>query len=592
MQSFAKQVNVLWNRVSRASIVAALRGVEAPTTRNYAVKRGPLKLPLKEFKIGPTGHLKNMKMEDDKSELSDYLEEKFENNPELTVEQWDNLKSDLFGFPLGNGKSVNRVNVDSVILKEIVRIENVGLGKSFYESQNHKTSVILTDYVLKLFIKTDYIQVEQFEDFVIDFASKVLKDDEASGPTQNIHWQALESLARTRVWREMVEKYVTEEKFPDSRSSVAAVTAFVLRALQEKDYDLVWQLVQGKLFNMEFDVLRGNIREELASCYEKFNCNWINHCEVVREEKGEEVAELAMEKLFIYLRTVGRYAGKETKAALLEYYKQSKSRTARLSSVNKGACKTCKTEMEMRVISQQEMDMVKEALLTFVIKKKDIYQNTDPKELHRFLELLEKEKGIRPFDIVIDGLNVSLAPVPKHLRSWKNQSRNLHDTVKFFHDRDHRVLVIHRNDIKKTPHYDIINSMSTVVTLGKVTQDDPYMILAALHSGSGCKVVTNDHLRQHYACIAQGSVDLAKLFSEWQLAHQIRISGFAGYSGAVNKNQVTSADPVFIWPITHCLAAEQARPFWHIPIMPTDTRHGFNVPTTWLCVGPSTLNEE
>ena len=371
-------------------------------------------------------------------------------------------------------------------------------------------------------------------------------------------------------------------------------SAFVLKALDEKDIVKVWQQMNEKQFNLRFDKLRENVPEDLASCYEKVNCNWIKHCEVVREEEGEKVAEVEMEKLFIYLRTVGRYAGMETEAALLEYYKQSRSRTAMVSSLHKGVCKTCKTELEKRVITQQEMDMMKDAVLEFVIKKKDVYQSTDPKELHKFLKQLEKEKSIRPFDIVIDGLNVSLAHhhlYQEHLQSWKNNSRNLYETVKYFSDKDFRVLVIHRHHIKETHYYKFINRMATVVTLDQVTQDDPYIILAALHSGSGCKIVTNDNLTQHYASLAKGSPDLAKLFSEWQLAHQIRIHSFLGYSGAVTKQEVKSADPQFIWPINHCLVAEQARPFWHIPIMPTKTRHGFNIPYSWLCVGQHKIKE-
>ena len=69
------------------------------------------------------------------------------------------------------------------------------------------------------------------------------------------------------------------------------------------------------------------------------------------------------------------------------------------------------------------------------------------------------------------------------------------------------------------------------------------MILAALHSGSGCRVVTNDYLRQHYVSLARGAPGLAKLFLDWQVSHQIRIAVFLGYSGAKHDKQVTSADP-------------------------------------------------
>merc|ERR1719186_751600 len=98
----------------------------------------------------------------------------------------------------------------------------------------------------------------------------------------------------------------------------------------------------------------------------------------------------------------------------------------------------CRTVLGRREITQQKLDMLQEALVDFVIEKEDIYQNTNPQEFDKFLKLLNTEKKLSPFDIVIDGLNVTYAVSPQHLQ-------HLHDTVKHFSDKGCKVMVIHRD---------------------------------------------------------------------------------------------------------------------------------------------------
>ena len=78
------------------------------------------------------------------------------------------------------------------------------------------------------------------------------------------------------------------------------------------------------------------------------------------------------------------------------------------------------------------MERLQQAVLQKVIRKEDIYCNTNPKELKAFLNCIDDQIEKKPFDIVIDGLNVSLGHVPNHLKSQRNIQMNLLDTVSFF----------------------------------------------------------------------------------------------------------------------------------------------------------------
>lgn len=55
-------------------------------------------------------------------------------------------------------------------------------------------------------------------------------------------------------------------------------------------------------------------------------------------------------------------------------------------------------------INEKEFQLVKNEFMNKVVKGKDIYQKTTPEEWQRFERVIEEN---RPFDIVMDGLNVA-----------------------------------------------------------------------------------------------------------------------------------------------------------------------------------------
>ena len=71
-----------------------------------------------------------------KNELSVYLGKKLDATNFLTAVQWENLKSDILGFPMASGNTfVNKSNVDSVLCAEICKQENISLAQCFYAAQ-------------------------------------------------------------------------------------------------------------------------------------------------------------------------------------------------------------------------------------------------------------------------------------------------------------------------------------------------------------------------------------------------------------------------------------------------------------------------
>lgn len=55
------------------------------------------------------------------------------------------------------------------------------------------------------------------------------------------------------------------------------------------------------------------------------------------------------------------------------------------------------------------------------------------------------------------------------------------------------------------------------------SEDDPFLLYAALHSGNHCRFVSRDLMRDHKACLADGGT--RQLFFKWQRGHQMVVDG-------------------------------------------------------------------
>lgn len=53
------------------------------------------------------------------------------------------------------------------------------------------------------------------------------------------------------------------------------------------------------------------------------------------------------------------------------------------------------------------------------------------------------------------------------------------------------------------------------------SEDDPFLLYATLHSGSHCKFITKDLMRDHKACLPDAKTQ--HLFFKWQQGHQLAI---------------------------------------------------------------------
>lgn len=108
----------------------------------------------------------------------------------------------------------------------------------------------------------------------------------------------------------------------------------------------------------------------------------------------------------------------------------------RLTNIkDSGQCPVCNHHLEDSNLTEEEYSNLSERIIRDVIHGTDTFRKTSPQEFEAFQTFVENRL---PFDIVIDGLNVS------HIKSRKMQCENLFDAVNCLAKENARLLVLGR----------------------------------------------------------------------------------------------------------------------------------------------------
>ncbi|KAI4904487.1 hypothetical protein NFI96_018924 [Prochilodus magdalenae] len=105
-----------------------------------------------------------------------------------------------------------------------------------------------------------------------------------------------------------------------------------------------------------------------------------------------------------------------------------------------------------------------------------------------------------------------------------------------------------------------------------ISEDDPFLLYAALHSGNHCNFVSRDLMRDHKACLPDSAT--RRLFFKWQRGHQLVVRGYV--PGKRVRFQRTS---------TYDTIVQSTDTTWHIPYDEDGgDRSTYEVPEKWLCL--------
>ncbi|KAK2523835.1 Kiaa0391 [Columba guinea] len=234
-----------------------------------------------------------------------------------------------------------------------------------------------------------------------------------------------------------------------------------------------------------------------------------------------------------------------------------------------GQCPVCNHQLEDSNLTEEEYKCLRERIIKDVIHGTDTFRKTSPQEFEAFQTFVENRL---PFDIVIDGLNVS------HIKPRKMQCENLFEAVNCLAKGNARLLVLGRKHmLSNSPNWkrEVMKEMQNKADFffaENISEDDTFLLYATLRSGKHCKFVTRDFLRDHKACLSDSVT--RHLFRKWQRGHQIVIS--SSREGKRLK---------FLPALRYDSVVQTTGDTWHIPYKDTfDEKYSYEVPRKWLCI--------
>uniref|UniRef100_A0A8C4XIZ9 Mitochondrial ribonuclease P catalytic subunit n=1 Tax=Falco tinnunculus TaxID=100819 RepID=A0A8C4XIZ9_FALTI len=326
--------------------------------------------------------------------------------------------------------------------------------------------------------------------------------------------------------------------------------------------------------------------------------------------RGMKGAELQKELfgMLLYLRDNQIYPHKTFMQSIKQWFESipgGKWRGHLTNIKDSGQCPVCNHQLEDSNLTEEDYNNLRERIIRDVIHGTDTYRKTSPQrschsaaaDLPQFCASSankEEDAGFNssgflqadiefeafqtfvenrlPFDIVIDGLNVS------HINPRKIQCENLCDAINCLAKQNVRLLVLGRKHmLSNSPNWkrEIMKEMQSKADFffaENISEDDAFLLYATLQSGKHCKFVTRDFLRDHKACLSDSVT--RHLFRKWQRGHQIVVFPSAGGS-RIN----------FLPAFRYDCVVQTTGDTWHIPYKDVfEEKYSFHAPRKWLCI--------
>uniref|UniRef100_A0A674AM34 Mitochondrial ribonuclease P catalytic subunit n=1 Tax=Salmo trutta TaxID=8032 RepID=A0A674AM34_SALTR len=199
----------------------------------------------------------------------------------------------------------------------------------------------------------------------------------------------------------------------------------------------------------------------------------------------------------------------------------------------RGVCRSCQAELESIQLSREEYAQLKDRVMGDVIQGRDVFNKTTP-------ELLEVVSELERQGLVI--LVLGRKHMQRPSRSWDRHDMSL---------------------VQQKAHCFFTDNIS---------EDDPFLLYATLHSGNHCNFVSRDLMRDHKACLPDGAT--RRLFFKWQRGHQLVLSSYTP-GKRVRFQRILSYDTI----------VQTNGGSWHIPYDENGAeRCTYEVPQKWLCL--------
>ncbi|XP_071403188.1 mitochondrial ribonuclease P catalytic subunit-like [Centroberyx affinis] len=367
----------------------------------------------------------------------------------------------------------------------------------------------------------------------------------------------IKSFSRTERWREAVSvlQEVNKVLTPSTRNYGDIIAGALLHGDAATAWALYDEVIEKGLSPQHetWDALfKGGAREEAEG--------------LSRSDFQERLLSI-----LLYMRNNQVYPQQSLAGSIKTWFESlagQKWRGSWTSVTPKGVCRCCGSELESIQLTNEEYQQLKDRVMTDIIQGRDVFKKTTPEELQGFKTFVKKKP---PFDVVVDGLNVANITRAK-------QSETLLAVVSELERQGQTVLVLGRKHMLRPSrswdrhNMNLIQQKAHCFFTENISEDDPFLLYATLHSGNHCRFVSKDLMRDHKACLPDGAT--RRLFFKWQRGHQLVVDGHVAVGRRVRFQSIPSYDTV----------VQTAGGSWHIPYDDTEDRSSYEVPQRWLCL--------
>ncbi|KAF7664745.1 hypothetical protein LDENG_00166560 [Lucifuga dentata] len=295
------------------------------------------------------------------------------------------------------------------------------------------------------------------------------------------------------------------------------------------------------------------------------------------EEESETISQSEhqerLRSILLYMRNNQEYPQQSLAGSIKSWFEslaEQKWTGSWTTITPKGVCGCCGSELESIQLTAEEYQQLRDKVMTDIIQGRDVFKKTTPEELEKFKTFVKRKP---PFDVVVDGLNVANIAKDKC-----KLSDTLLAVVSELEHQGLTVLVLGRKHMLRPSkswdrhNMNLIQQKAHCFFTDNISEDDPFLLYATLHSGNHCRFVSRDLMRDHKACLPDGAT--RRLFFKWQRGHQLVTHGYVTAGRRVRFQSIPPYDTIL----------QTSGDSWHIPYDDTEDRSTYEVPQRWICL--------